>query len=123
MPCPHFFAYTLNLRFFCILHFSVALQFQGAVRDDGRNDQPDCRKRDERIDDDRADAAGFHKNSRNKIEIKNSVHAPIQRAHEDENVGDKVCYNHGVTSCKQFARNIGHYTVIVYSSRQLSTLI
>ena len=75
-----------------------AFFLQSPVRDDGRDDEPNRRKRDERIDDDRTDRARAHEDGRDEVEVEDAEHSPIERPEEHEDVGDEICNDHCVSS-------------------------
>jgi len=84
-----------------LANFPIPLQLQNAVRDDGRNDEPKRRRRDQRIYDDRTYATSAHKDRRDEIKIENPVQPPIQRAEKHENVGNKIGNYHTVFSFRE----------------------
>ena len=75
--CPSAFSAALFSGTVCLVYFPVSLQFQGAVRDDRRDDEPKSRERDQRIDDDGTDGSGSLKDRRYEVEIEDPEESPI----------------------------------------------
>ena len=71
-----------------------AVQPQNAVRDKRRNDKPNCRRRDKRIDDDRASRSRTCKHGGYEIDVEKAEKPPIQRADQDQNIRDNIDNSH-----------------------------
>ena len=59
---------------------AAVAQKQSPAREERRDDQPECRRRNDRIDDNRTDAAGAREDRGNEVEIEYAEQPPIYRA-------------------------------------------
>ena len=74
--------------------FASARKAQDAARENGIDDQPDRRERDDDIGYDRPDAAIPHEDRGNEVEIEYAVQTPIHCSEQHEDVRYDVRNDH-----------------------------
>ena len=83
--------WSLSVR---TLYAVVGRKAESVPRYDGGDYQPDRRNRDYYIQRNGARSAGAGKYPAHKIEVEYAVEAPVERAYNAQNIGNKVDYYH-----------------------------
>ena len=89
---------------------SIVVHYKSAARKERRDDEPNRRKCNQRIHDDRAHTAGASEHERNEVESEEPEKTPVQSADDHENISDNVCYLHclfpPISSMRRFYKDI-----------------